>query len=180
MPLREIQQTSRLAFLLYDRGLHPELFDIYRSQRVEKDQYDARIWVTGVSHVIGFFRGDAAVTELIADTAASLPTRGRLAAIGLRGEKEHEYAHPRGIRYLANFEVERLKPRVYERAHQDLVEQAEQQGVFVAFPQWAEGGLAPFVHISYEAKPAELHVFAYHAFPAELTLVKTQSIFELI
>ena len=40
-------------------------------------------------------------------------------------------------------------------------------------------GLTPFTFIDYEAKPTELHVFAFHAFPDDLTIVKTQSIFEL-
>ena len=39
--------------------------------------------------------------------------------------------------------------------------------------------LTPFTYIDYEAKPNGLHVFTYHAFPADLTIVKTQSIFEL-
>ncbi len=52
-------------------------------------------------------------------------------------------------------------------------------GIFVPFPQWVSNTLTPFTYIDYEAKADQLHVFAYHAFVDELTLIKTQSIFEL-
>ena len=34
-------------------------------------------------------------------------------------------------------------------------------------------------YIDYDAAPNSLHVFAFHAFPEDLTIIKTQSIFEL-
>ena len=44
---------------------------------------------------------------------------------------------------------------------------------------WAYGDLVPFTYIDHEARDREFHVHAFHAFPQDRTLVKTQSIFEL-
>jgi hypothetical protein len=44
---------------------------------------------------------------------------------------------------------------------------------------WMSHSLTPFTFVDYDAKPNELHVFTFHAFPEDLTIVKTQSIFEL-
>ena len=180
MPLGQKQRVSELQFFLYDRPLHPELFDIYDSHRVAKDGYEAQVWVTGISHLIGFYRGEATVVELIAESGAELPERGRLLSVPFRGEKDQEFTHVDGIRYMMSFQVETMSARLYARAHDELAGQADKRGLFVPFPEWAINALTPFTYIDYEAKVRELHVFAYHAFPDELTLVKTQSIFELI
>ncbi len=180
MPLREKQSVSELQFFLYNRPLHPELFDIYHDHRVAKGGYDAQIWVTGISHVIGFFRSETSVVEVIAESSAELPERGRLLQLAFRGEKDQEVNYLNGIRYITSFQVEKMSPRLYARTHQEMSEEVAVSGLFVPFPEWAAGTLSPFTYIDYEAKASELHVFAYHAFPDELTLIKTQSIFELV
>ena len=179
MPTRQKQHVRELQFYLYDRPLHPELFDIYHNHRIVKEAYEVQVWITGTSHLIGFYRGPVAITELIAETKAVLPTRGRLAAIPMRGEKEHEFIHLDGVRYMMNFQVEIMSPRLYAQTHQELSEQGAKGGLFVPFPEWAANNMTPFVYIDYEAKPRQFHVFAYHAFPEELTVIKTQTIFEL-
>ncbi len=180
MAIGQKQSVSRLRFMVYSRSLHPELFDIYHDHRIAKGRYEAQLWVTGLSHVIGFFRGEAAVTQAIADARATLPHRGKLVSLPFRGEKDQQFDHDQGIRYLASFQVERMSVRVFAKVHEELLAQADGRGLLVPFPQWAGNGLAPFSHLDYEAKLRQLHVFAYHAFPEERTLIKTQSLFELV
>ena len=180
MDIGQAQRVSQLRFMVYSRALHPELFEIHHDHRIVKDRYEAQVWVTGLSHLIGFYRDDAAVTEVIADADAMLPHRGKLISLPFRGERDEQYDHAEGIRYLTSFQTEQLSPRLYAKVHQDLLDQADNRGLFVPFPRWAGGSMAPFSHIDYEAKPNQLHVFAYHAFPEERTLIKTQSIFELV
>ena len=181
MPIRQKQSVSQLRLLLFSRPLHPELFEIYHDHRIVKDGYEAQIWITGMSHVISFHRGKATITELIADASAMLPKHGKLASLRLRGEKDHEVENPGMIRHMMSFQVETMSPRLYERVHTDMVEQGSQGGLFLSFSEWVpDGAPEPFTYIDYDAKPGHLHVFAYHAFPDELTLIKTQSIFELI
>ena len=61
----------------------------------------------------------------------------------------------------------------------ELARAAMQRGLFVPFPGWMSRSLTPFTYIDYDARPNQLHVLAFHAFPDELAVVKTQSIFEL-
>ena len=180
MPLGQQQRVSELQFLVYSRPLHPELFDIYQRRHLVKSGYETQIWVTGISHLIGFFRREAAIVELIAGADAELPERGKLMSMPVRGEKDREFTHAEGIKYMVSCQVETMSVRLYARSHEELTGLAERRGVLVSFPQWAVESLEPFTYIDYEAKLNELHVFAYHAFPDERTLIKTQSIFELI
>ena len=180
MPLGEKQlSVSQIQYQLYNRPLHPELFDIYHDHPIAMGPYEARIWITGISHVVGFFYGQGAIVELLAEEDELLPRRGRLVTMSVRGEKTHQATHVEGIRYMTSFQVERMSPRLFTRTHEELLEHGSHNGLFVPFPEWASGPLIPFTQIDYDAKADMLHVFGYHCFPEELTVIKTQSIFEL-
>ena len=173
------QCVSSLRFYLYEHPLHQELFKIYDDRHIAKGGYEAQIWVTGCTHMIGFYRGPSAMVQLIADEETELPARGLMMETPFRGEKVHEQKHTDGINYMMNFQVEVMSPAVYSKTHHELARQGSRRGLFVPFPRWMVRSLIPFTYINYEAKPNGLHVFAFHAFPSDLTLIKTQSIFEL-
>ena len=179
MSIGQKQSLATLRFILYERPLHPELFDIYDDHVIVKPSYEAQIWVTGCSHVIGFFRGGQSLVEVTADSDAQLPQRGRVLEIPFRGERDHERKRAGGINYMMSLQVETMSPDVYSKTHHELARLGAQRGLFVPFPVWMARSLTPFTFIDYEAKPNGLHVFAFHAFPEDLTVVKTQSIFEL-
>lgn len=179
METRQTKQVSELRFIVYNRALHPELFEIYHDHRIAKEKYEARIWVTGLGHVIGFYRQDATVCEVIAEASTMLPDRGKLMSLPFRGERDEELSHAEGIHYLTSFQVETMSPRLYAKVHGDLTVTGADRGLFVPFPELAGNALTPFSYLHYEAKADQLHVFAYHAFPDEMTLIKTQSIFEI-
>lgn len=179
MTIGHKQRVASLRYYLYDRPLHPELFDIYRSDHLVAKHYECRLWVTGCTHVISFRHDDQWLVEVIADEDAELPTRGRLFESPFRGEKEYEHAPPGGGRYMMNFQVETMSDRVYAKTHHDLARQGAHRGLFVPFPTWMKRPpLTPFSYLDHDTKARHLHVFAYHAFPDDLTLIKVQSIFE--
>ena len=179
MTTSQLQDVSTLRFLLYDRPLHPELFEIYHDHHIVKGSYEARIWVTGCTHVISFHREAATLVELMAQAEMDLPQRGLLLELPFRGERDHEFKRADGINYMMNFQVEEMSAAVYSGTHHELARLGTQRGLFVPFPAWMSHSLIPFTYIDYDAKPNELHVFAFHAFPEDRTMIKTQSIFEL-
>jgi len=179
MSIGQVQSVANLRFSLYERSLHPELFEIYHDHHIIKKGYEAQIWVTGCTHVISFHRGRSSMVELTADADSILPQRGQLLELPFRGERDHECKRASDINYMMNFQVERMSPAVYSKTHHDLARLGTQRGLFVPFPMWMSNSLTPFTYIDYDAKVNGLHVFTFHAFPGELTVVKTQSIFEL-
>ncbi|MBS3734493.1 MAG: DUF2617 family protein [Phycisphaerae bacterium] len=192
MAIGQKQTVGSLRFLLYERALHPELFRIDHDCHVVRPAYEAQVWVTGCTHVIGFFRtgdglGDgsrpqapaAALVQVIAGADATLPQRGLLLEMPFRGEQDHERRRADGINYMMNFQLERLSTDAYLQTHRELARMGARRGLFVPFPRWRSREMTPFSYIDYEAKPGELHVMAFHAFPADSAVVKTQSVFEL-
>ena len=180
MNIGQQQRVESLRFYLYDRPLHPELFEIYHDHHIFKEGYEAQIWVTGCTHVIGFYHDRSSLVELIADGSTMLPQRGRLLEVPFRGERVHESNRGEGINYMMNFQVEVMSATVYTRTHHELARLGAQRGLFVPFPMWmTQSPLTPFTFVDYDTRPSELRVFTFHAFPEDLTVIKTQSIFEL-
>ncbi len=173
------QQSSELSLFLFDRPVHPELFRHYADYRVVQARYLAEVWIAGLNHVVTVRAGNRCLTEVIAADNELLPSRGLLTRFRLKGERDLERRSPDGWHYMVSSQVELMDEPLYKSVHLDLVRHAARRGWFQSYEQWAEGELAPFSYIDHEARDGEFHVHAFHAFPAERTIVKTQSIFEL-
>lgn len=178
-PQQQQQQAVDLSLYLFDRPLHPELFQVHDGFRVSQGRYHADIWIVGLSHVVTVSQGGQTLTELVAKESDSLPTRGVLTRFKLKGERDHERTGPDGWAYLVSSQVETMDEALYKSVHFDLLRHATRKGCCVTYDDLAEGELVPFTHIDTEARDREFHIHAFHAFPAERTLVKTQSLFEL-
>lgn len=172
-------QCIDLNLFVFDRPLHPELFRHYATHRVAQGRYHADIWIVGLSHVMTVSLGDKCLTELLAPHTEVLPTRGLLTRFRLKGERDHERKTPEDWNYMVSTQVETMNEALYKSVHYDLLRHTEKRGWFVPYEDWADGELTPFSYVDHEARDCEFHMHAFHAFPQERTLIKTQSIIEL-
>ena len=171
--------VSELTFTLYQRPLHPELFTIYEKRTIKTDKYEALIWATGGSHVVSVFANDLCLSELISSPAQLLPRRGLIERFRFTGQRNHKCTLAKGLSYMTDFQVEKMSPNLYRQSHTDLERFARNRGIFVKFPKLAISGLEPFSYIDFEARRDELHIHAFHAYPDQVTIIKTQSLFDM-
>jgi hypothetical protein len=170
--------VGELVFSLYQRPLHPELFTIYASRQIKTEQYETIIWVTNCSHVASVFMKDLCLTELINAPDQMLPQRGLIERFQFNGQRNHKCTMSKNLSYMTDFQIEKMSPNLYKQSHNDLEKFARNRGVFVRFPDQAVGGLEPFSYIDFEARKTELHIHTFHAYPEQVTIIKTQSLFE--
>jgi len=173
------QRVDELLFCVYKRPLHPELFNIHRVKRVRQNRYQAEVWITGLSHVVTVQVGKQIITELVVEENDLLPKNGLATSFRFRGERDHTQTFDEGLKYILSTQVERMTPQLFPSTHRDYVHYAQNRGLFISFDDWVQDGLAPFSFVDFDARDHELHVHAFHAFPEEMTLLKTQSIFEI-
>ncbi len=167
-----------LTFSLFQRPLHPELFNIYAKRELKTEKYQAQIWVTGCTHVATVFTGDVCLSEVVSIPNQVLPTRGLVERFQFRGPKTHKCTLSKGVSYMTDFQVEKMPASLYMQSQADLERFARTRGVLVKFPELESGGLVPFCYIDFEARPSELHVHTFAAYPEQVTIVKTQSLFD--
>jgi len=169
---------EELTFSLFQRPLHPELFQIYASRQLKTEKYEAIIWITGCTYVVSVFAGDACLSEVISTPGQMLPSRGLIERFQFRGPRTHKCTVSRQISYMTDFQIEKMSTNLYRQSHTDLERFARNRGVFVKFPSLESGGLQPFCYIDFEARKSELHIQAFAAYPDQVTMIKTQSLFD--
>lgn len=173
-------RVDDLHLYLYERALHPELFEIHRVARVQQRRYQAEIWLLNLSHVVTFQTLKGHVTELVFPPGELLPKAGLATSFRFRGERDHHQTLATGVTYILSTQVERMTTQVFPSSYRELARHAQRKGLS-AFPNGEEDveNGSPFSYVDFEPRDHEFHVYAFHVFPSDLTILKTQSIFEL-
>ena len=79
---------------------------------------------------------------------------------------------------MTDFQVERMSANLYRQSHADLERFARKRGVFKKFPELEIGNLQPFCYVDFEARQTELQIHTFAAYPDQITMIKTQSLFD--
>ena len=177
----QYQLVDTVDFNIFRRPLHPELFDICRGQRFFQGDYEVNIWITGCSHVVSVHNDGHSLCESVCNHEQMLPARGLVRRMPFKGNRKYQckWGDQKFI-YMMSFLAEKMSESVYRKTHLDLVRIARKRGIYVPFQQEvASNSLAPFSFIDYEAHWEELHVYAFHAFPEQKTILKSQSLFSM-
>jgi hypothetical protein len=169
---------DQLTFSLFERPLHPELFEIHAHRQVKTDNYEAIIWVTGCTHVVGVFSGNLSLSEVVSMPEQPLPASGLVERFRFNDPGNHQYTCSQTIGYTMDCQVEEMTPKMYKKSRADLECLAHDRGVFVMQPNCELGTLPPFCYIDFEAKRTELHVHTFSAYPDQFAMIKTQSLFD--
>jgi hypothetical protein len=171
-------RVADLVFRVFDRPLHPELFDALAVRRVRRCGATLTVRVTPTGHVLEWCRGDAVVTEVTATAEQPLP-EGRFRH-KFEGEQRGKWDVAPGLRYEFATQAEALPPEVYVHVHEDLAADGARRGMLFHFRPHHRLGLTPLGFVTVEALPSGLSVAAFHTFPDEFTVVKTQSLIESV
>ena len=169
--------TANLQFALYDRPAHPELFRIDHRQDVEERSYWASVWLIKGGHIVTFCWKKQFFLEMLTGQHELHPRNGMLQKFPLRGERTCRQFSESGIRYVMAGQIERMSEKVFASVYQDVLSTAQSRGTLVLHGG-ANNKISSFAYVEIETRQSELHVTSCHAFPAELAMAKTQSIFK--
>jgi hypothetical protein len=84
------------------------------------------------------------------------------------------------VKYEVESQVEVLEPEQFAHLHAELVADGERKGLVYHCPRGNRIGLSPLGVVIVEALPRCLSVTAFHTFPDEYAVLKTQSLIEQI
>ena len=169
--------TQSFQVVLYNRALHPELFDLRDRRVVTHDMYELESWVMPGNHVLRFGLGDLCVSELVIDQEDHLPSAGVVTAYLCAGEHDYEHAFtPERVKYLSTVQTETLSENLYLSTHREMLDHAE-ENESQAFGWDCEAGPNLSV-VDVQALHHEVHIQAYHLIAQGGFVLRTQSIFE--
>lgn len=172
-------KVAELTFQLYGRSLHPELFRTVKTHTVERGGYTAKIDITSAGHVVTWRYGGLTLTEVATSSQDPLPQRRRLLSYRLRGERTDRVECRGGITYQTGFQLETVAADLFWTFQQELSFDALRRGVAHHFDASGRMGLGALSCINVETRNRSMLIQAFHTFPDDYAIVKSQSLFEL-
>ncbi len=172
-------KVAELAFQLYGRALHPELFEVFQSREVKRGDYSAKIDITSAGHIVTWRYGGLTLAEVACSAQHPLPTKRRLMSYKLKGERSDRVECRGGVEYQASFQLEPVSPEVFWTFQQELANDGERNGLFHTFESSGRMALGALTYINVETRSRSFLVQAFHTFPDDFAIVKTQSLFKL-
>ena len=172
-------KIAELVFQLYGRPLHPELFQVYETRSVSRGNYQAKIDITSGGHVVTWRCGGMTLTEVAAAAHHPLPEKRRLMSYALKGQRTDQMQCRGGVRYQMSFQLESVAPEVFWIFQQELAADGMRKGLLHKFDSSGRISLGALSYINVEVRTRKLLVQAFHTFPDDYAIVKSQSMIEL-
>jgi hypothetical protein len=180
MPVLSVRpKVAELVFQLYGRPLHPELFEIYESRKFARGGFEAEVAITSTGHVVKWRYQGLTLVEVATGAHHPLPEKRRLFGHPLKGSRRERVECRGGVTYQSEFQMERVDPIQFWNYQHDLAWDVSHEGLmhrFDASGRIALGALS-FIHVDLRIR--SLHVQAFHTFPDDYAIVRTDSRFQL-
>lgn len=171
-------RVGELVFDLYDRPLHPELFDTLSVRTVRRDNYELTVRITRTGHAITWESGKVHLTEVTADEELPLPAHRSCYHQRVRGEHCATIALGQQLSYQSSFQVETLPQEIFLHVHDEILRDGAKRGLLHNFQPNHRLALAPLGYVTVETWAGHLLFSSFHTFPDENTVIKTQSLIE--
>jgi hypothetical protein len=172
-------KVAELLFHLYGRALHPELFEVHAARCVERGGYQATINITSAGHVVAWRYQGITLTEVAASAQHPLPQKRRLLSYLLKGERNDRVECRGGVRYQMSFQLEAVDPQLFWTFKPELALDGKHQGMLHRFDSSGRMALGALSYVNVETRNRSLLVQAFHTFPDDYAIVKSQSLFEI-
>ncbi|MBX7103381.1 MAG: DUF2617 family protein [Gemmataceae bacterium] len=173
-------RVGNLVFQLYDRPVHPELFETLSVRTVERRDFVLTVRITRTGHVMSWTNRFGHFTEVAAADDAPLPVGRARVNHRIRGERTASFISGKRLHYQCSFQVETLTEEVYSHIHEEILGDSLKRGLLHNFRPHNRWALSPLGFVTTESWEGNLVIATIHTFPDERTVVKTQSLIEQI
>ncbi|MEL7473620.1 MAG: DUF2617 family protein [Planctomycetota bacterium] len=163
--------------ILYNRALHPELFEL-NGRRVERHgDYELETWIMPGSHMLRFGQREHCSCELVTPQERDLPTHGVISAAFCAGERDYEHAfEPHGVTYLSTVQTETLSENLYIATFDEMNRHALSNDSLVH--RWDDEHGRNLSMLDCQQFNTEVHVQSFHLLAQGGLVLRTQTIFE--
>lgn len=171
--------VAELMFRVYSRSLHPELFQVHAQTQISQPDYNVTLQICDAGHLVSFSCGGEVFSEVTATRQHPLPEQRRMFARQFRGNCDEAFQLQPNLAYQVSFQLEHLEPEVFLNFNEELLVDCKSAELARSFQSSNRLAPGPLSLIKTDVWPKTLLIHAYHTFPENCAVVKTQSLFEL-
>lgn len=171
--------VADMVLRTYERPLHPELFDSMRSCTISVAGHEAIVRLGTSGHVLVFRTEDQTVTEVATTKHDELPDFLKMIDRRLIGYRTHMMDLP-GVRYHCSYQLEHVPLDVYLQLHREMEADARTAALAITIPGATNHSPDSISLLKCDVLPEGLVVHAFHTFPENAAVLRTQTLFELL
>jgi hypothetical protein len=171
--------VADLSFRVFGRALHPDWLAVRAHRRFCQPRWEADVRIVEGGHAVIWSAGSARVSEVLCGSETQLPELGLLFHSAVRHERSVAQKLGGIGEYQTCFDVEKIDQEVFAHLNDELMLDAAKGGLFHRYRSSNRLAPSPISHLFVESKPRGLLVQAFHTFPDEHAIVRTQSLFEV-
>ena len=165
-----------VEFVLFDRIIHPEFFETLSSREVHRDGYCLSVRMTPAGHVLQFTSKQASIVEMIAAHDAELPDRHKHRE-KVKGTSTRK-AKIGNVSYYISMHEEFLPDEQFHSVVADYQKDGAHKGMIFQYSPRNRLCHPPLGLVIIELVQSGLSISAFHTYPEELAIIKTQSLLE--
>ena len=171
--------TGVFRLMVYGRALHPELFEVQARRCFRHGDYEVEAWVASAGHVVRFQPNGHCLTETVIEDGDHLPETGLIHALPCLGEKDFEMPPEHGLCYVTTLQTESLIDNIYMATLREMRTFAAESDAMIH--EWkGDDGSSCLSMLDVQKFKREFHIQSYHLQGPSTTVLRTQSIFEIV
>lgn len=170
-------KVNEHRFQMFDRPLHPELFETMSLRKVTKGACTICLRVIPHGHVMEWKMGKLIVAEVVAGPDQLLPVGNR--RLDQLFHSNHSGQFRLGpVTYRMQMQVERLDDEQFLQVNCDLIVDGVNRGLLIRHGSPSRSELCPLSWLDVTPVVGGVVLYAIHTFPHERAILKTQSLIE--
>ena len=180
MPLQLARpDVADMVLRTFQRTVHPELFDSSKQCTINFAGNKAKIRLGRTGHLIEFRAEDSVVTEVAVTKHEPMPSNLKLVERRLIGYRTHmiDLAH---VRYHCSYQLEHVPLDIYLQLHREFEMDARNATISLTLPGATPQSPDCISFMKCDILSEGLVVHAFHTFPENAAILRTQTLFELL
>lgn len=171
-------KIAELAFRVFSRSLHPELYTVHKTRTVRRGDYQARVDITSCGHVVTWQGRGVTLCEVATSASQPLPTKRCLLSMPLKGSRTDSAQCHGGIVYRTHFHLDAVAPEMFWMVNQQLSGDST-EGLLHRFESSGRLAFGALSYVNIETRSASMLVQAIHTFPDDYAILKVESLFSM-
>jgi len=180
MPLQLIRpDVADMTLRTFERSVHPELFESSQQCVLNFGGNRAKLRLGRTGHSLEFQRGGTIITEVAATKHEDFPQHRRVVERRLIGYRTH-MVDLESVRYHCSYQLEHVPLDVYLQLHREFEVDALNATLALTICGTTPQSPDCISLLKCDILPEGLVVHAFHTFPDNAAVLRTQTLFEVL
>jgi hypothetical protein len=172
-------KITELAFRVFGRSLHPELFETHLSRTIVREQYRLKIDITSSGHLLTWQRHGMVFSEVASSTHQPLPARQQLFGdlVGAPSAQQIQFCNT--LDYSCQFQLDPAQPQTFAMIQKELLKSFPCEGMLFQFQSSGRISMGAISYVNIQSRRNTVHIRAFHTFPDAYVVMKSESRFTI-